>query len=77
LGDFDGVDDLPLDHFDAVDMAFHDAGAVRQGQSIEDSGVVAFEPGGVGVQLGQVVILDCGDPGIESVAVAAGERGGR
>src|SRR6266511_4901628 len=65
---------LPLDHFDAVDVALYGAGAVRQGQSIEDSGVVAFEARGVGVQLGEVVGLDRGDPGVQAVAVAAGEH---
>src|SRR6266545_5815977 len=65
---------LPLDHFDAVDVALYGAGAVRQGQSIEDSGVVAFEARGVGVQLGDVVGLDRGDPGVQAVGVAAGEH---
>jgi hypothetical protein len=32
---------LSFDHFDAVDVAFDGAGAVGQGKSVEDGGVVA------------------------------------
>jgi hypothetical protein len=46
---------------------------VGQGQAVEHGSVVVFEPGGEGVQVGLVIGLDGGDPGIEAVAMAAGE----
>ena len=58
---------------DPVDVALDRAGAVWQGQAVEHGGVVLLEPGGEGVQVGLVIGLGGGDPGIEAVAVAAGE----
>jgi len=43
---------LSFEHLDPVDVAFDGAGAVGQGQAVRDGGVVSFESGGEGVQVG-------------------------
>jgi hypothetical protein len=67
---------LALDRLDAVHGAFDRAGAVGQGQAIEDGGVVAFAAIGEGAQLGQVPGVDGADPCVEPFAVQAGEHVG-
>jgi hypothetical protein len=58
---------------DPVDVALDRAGAVREGEAVEHGGVVLSESACEGVQVGLVVGLDSGDPGVEAVDVAAGE----
>ena len=64
---------LPFEHFDPVDVALDLAGAVGQGQSVEYGLVIAFEPGNEGAQVRLVVGTDLGDPGVQLLAVPAGE----
>src|SRR6201989_3478887 len=53
--------------------AFDEAGVPGQGQAVADGGVVLADPGGEGVELGLVIGVDGGHPGVEPAAVAAGE----
>ena len=55
---------LPFEHLDPVDVAFDLAGAVGQGQAVEDGLVVAFEPGDEGAQVRLVAGAGLGDPGV-------------
>src|SRR5262249_27155581 len=71
-----GLTDLDLTNLipqnDPVDVALDLAGAVGQGQAVEDGLVVAFEPG-EGAQVRLVAGAGLGDPGIELLAAPAGE----
>jgi hypothetical protein len=53
----------------AVDVALDGSGAVWECQSIEDGGVVAFEPGDEAVEVWQLFVgVDGGQPGVEVLA---------
>jgi hypothetical protein len=67
---------LAFEHFDAVHVAFDDAGTPRQSESCGDRGEVAFEADREAVQLGQVVAADGVEPCGEQVAAAFGENTG-
>ena len=58
---------------DPVDVAFDLAGAVGQGQAVEDGLVVAFEPGDERAQVWLVAGAGRGDPGVQLLAAPAGE----
>ena len=64
---------MPFEHLDPVDVAFDLAGAVGQGQAVEDGLVVAFEPGDEGAQVRLVAGAGLGDPRIQLLAAQAGE----
>jgi hypothetical protein len=59
----------------AVDVALDGSGAVWECQSIEDGGVVAFEPGDEAVEVWQLFVgVDGGQPGVEVLAMQTGEH---
>ena len=64
---------LAFEHLDPVDVAFDLAGAIGQGQAVEDGLVVAVEPGDEGAQVRLVVGAGPGDPGVQLLPVPAGE----
>jgi len=60
---------LPLDQLDFVVDALGAAVVPGQGEGGIDGRAVAFEPGGVGVQEGQVRCPDLGDPAGQRLGV--------
>jgi hypothetical protein len=58
---------------DLVHGALDLAGAVGQGQAVEDGLVVAVEPGDEGAQVRLVVGAGPGDPGVQLLPAPAGE----
>jgi hypothetical protein len=65
-----------IPHNSSRDCSFNSAGAVFEGQSVDDGVQVAAKAGGEGVQCGQVVGLDRIQPSAELGAAAAGHDGG-
>ncbi|MGW6202192.1 hypothetical protein ACWF9B_00845 [Streptomyces sp. NPDC055089] len=49
---------LPLDHFDAVDVAFDCARTPGQGETGDDGIAVAVDAGGKSVETGQIILPD-------------------
>ena len=67
---------MPFEHLDPVDVAFDLAGAVGQGQAVEDGLVVAFESGDEGdegAQVRLVVGAGPGDLGVQPLTAPTGE----
>lgn len=61
---------LPLDHFDAVDVAFDGPRAVGQGEAGGDGVLVAAQASDERVQLGEVVAKHSSHPGLKLSAAA-------